>query len=120
SHPRFDFLCSITIAAGCATWKPAMAFMKCCLIPRVCTPEPLKGTARVCQHLGGIISLYLLQLRPRLPSVPALLKMRLRLLQGRHAIRARHRTVDGHRPEPAQTVRSAARLVDAAHLPLAG
>ena len=41
SHRRFGFLCSITIAAGYATWKPAMAFMKCCLIPRVCTPEPL-------------------------------------------------------------------------------
>ena len=38
---RFGFLCSITIAPGYATWKPAMAFMKCCLIPRVCTPEPL-------------------------------------------------------------------------------
>ena len=40
--------------------------------------------------------------------------------QGRHAIRARHRTVDGHRPEPAQIVGTAARFVDAADLPLAG
>ena len=40
SHRRFGFLCSITIAPGYATWKPATAFMKCCLIPRVCTPEP--------------------------------------------------------------------------------
>jgi hypothetical protein len=35
-------------------------------------------------------------------------------------IRARHRTVDGHRPEPAQIVETAAGLVDAADLPLAG
>ena len=40
--------------------------------------------------------------------------------QGGHAIRARHRTVDGHRPEPAQIVGTAARFVDAADLPLAG
>ena len=31
-----------------------------------------------------------------------------------------HRTVDGHRPEPAQIVRTAARFVDAADLPLTG
>ena len=37
----------------------------------------------------------LFQLRPRLPGVPALLKLRLGLFQGRHAIRARHRAVDG-------------------------
>ena len=38
----------------------------------------------------------------------------------RHAIRACHRTVDGHRPEPAQAVGTAARFVDAADRPLAG
>ena len=42
------------------------------------------------------------------------LKLRLGFLWGRHAIRACHRTVDGHRPEPAQTVGTAARFVDAA------
>ena len=65
-------------------------------------------------------SLGFLQLRPRLPGVPALLKLRPGLLQRRHAIGARHRTVDGHRPEPAQTVGTAAGLIDAADLPLAG
>jgi len=40
--------------------------------------------------------------------------------QGGHAIQARHRTVDGHRPEPAQTVGTPARLIDAPDLPLAG
>src|SRR4051812_32219918 len=44
-------------------------------------------------------SLPLLQLRPRLPGVPAFLKLRLSFLQGRHAVRSSHRTVDGHRPE---------------------
>jgi len=39
--------------------------------------------------------------------------------QGGHAIRACHRTVDGHRPEPAQIVGTAACFVDAADLPLA-
>ena len=62
---------------------------------------------------------HLLQLRPRLPRVPALLKLCLRLFQGGPAIRARHRAVDGHRPEPAQTVGTAAGLVDAADLPRA-
>jgi hypothetical protein len=38
----------------------------------------------------------------------------------RHAIRACHRTVDGHRPEPAQIVGTAAGLVNAPDLPLAG
>src|SRR6476619_4150127 len=65
-------------------------------------------------------SLDFLQLRPRLPCVPAFLKLRLGFLYGRHAIRARHRTVDGQRPEPAQIVGTAARFVDAADLPLAG
>ena len=32
---------------------------------------------------------------------------------------ARHRACDGHRPEPAQTVGTAAGLIDAADLPLA-
>ena len=66
---------------------------------------------------GG--SLGFLQLRPRLPFVPALLKLRLGLLQGRHTIRARHWTIDGHRPEPAQIVGTAACAVDADDLPLA-
>jgi len=44
SHRRFGFLCSITIAPGYATWKPATAFVKCCLSPRGCIPElPLNG-----------------------------------------------------------------------------
>jgi len=60
------------------------------------------------------------QLRPRLPGLPTLLKLRLCLIQGRHAIRARHRTVDRHRPEPAQAVGAAAGLVDAAAFPIAG
>src|SRR6478735_9592195 len=62
-------------------------------------------------------SLDFLQLRPRLPCVPAFLKLCLGFLQGRHAIRAGHRTVDGHRPEPAQVVGTAARFVDAAYIP---
>jgi hypothetical protein len=53
SHRRFGFLCSITIAAGYATWKLAMAFMKRCPIPRVCTPEPLNWGRPVYQHPGG-------------------------------------------------------------------
>src|SRR4051812_35806996 len=60
----------------------------------------------------------LFQLRPPLPRVPAFLKLRLGLFQGRHTIRARHRTVGVHGPEPAQTVGAAAGLVDAADLPL--
>jgi hypothetical protein len=40
--------------------------------------------------------------------------------QSRHLIRARHRTVHDERPEPAQTVGSAARHVDAPDLPPAG
>jgi hypothetical protein len=60
-----------------------------------------------------------LQLRPRLPGVPALLKLRFGLFQGA-ARSARHRTIDGQRPEPAQTVGAAARLVDAAEFPVAG
>ena len=61
----------------------------------------------------------LFQLRPRLPCVPALLKLRLSLFQGCHAIRTRHRAVDGHRLEPAQTVGTAAGLIDAADIPAA-
>ena len=61
----------------------------------------------------------LFQFRPDLPGVPALLKLRLGFLQARDAIRARHRAVDGHRPEPAQTVGTAARFVDTTDLPLA-
>ena len=65
--------------------------------------------------VGGSASLWhLFQHRPRLPGVPALLELRLGLLQSRHAIRARHRVVDGHRPEPAQIVGTAACFVDAA------
>jgi hypothetical protein len=40
---------------------------------------------------------HLLQIRPRLPCVPALLKLRLGHFQGRHAIRARHWTIDRQR-----------------------
>ena len=43
----------------------------------------------------------LFQLRPRLPGAPTFLKLRLGLFQGRRAIRARHWSVDGQRPEPA-------------------
>jgi hypothetical protein len=49
---------------------------------------------------------------------PALLKLRLGLLLGRHAVRSCHWTVGIHRPEPPQTVGAAACLVDAADLPL--
>jgi len=63
---------------------------------------------------------HLFQLCPCLPRVPVLLKPGLGILQARYAIRARHRTVDVHRPEPAQIVGTAARFVDAADLPLAG
>jgi hypothetical protein len=62
---------------------------------------------------------HLLQVRPLLPLVPAPLKLRLGLVQGRHSIRARHRAGDRHRPEPAQAAGSAAGLIDAADLPLA-
>jgi hypothetical protein len=57
---------------------------------------------------------HLYQLRTRLPGVPALLKLRLSFRQGRHPVRARHGTCDRHRPEPAETVGTAAGLVDAA------
>ena len=60
-----------------------------------------------------------LHLRPRFPRIPALLKLRLGFLQGRHAIRARRRAIDSQRPEPAQVFGTAARLVDAANFPLA-
>ena len=48
---------------------------------------------------------------PALPTPstrPNSLQLRLSLPQGGHAVRARHRTVDGHRPKPAQTVGAAA------------
>jgi hypothetical protein len=51
---------------------------------------------------------HLFQLRPRLPGVPAILKLRLGLIQSRHMGRARHRTVDGQGPEPAQMIGAAA------------
>jgi hypothetical protein len=57
---------------------------------------------------------------PRLPGVPALLKLSLGFLQGRHAICSRHRAVDCYRPEPAQIVGTAAGLINAPDLPLAG
>jgi hypothetical protein len=61
----------------------------------------------------------LLQVRLRLPGIPALLKLRFRLLERCHPISPCHRAVDGHRPEPAQIVGTATGLVDAADLPLA-
>jgi hypothetical protein len=59
-------------------------------------------------------SRHLFQLRPRLPGVPALLKLRLGLFQSRHAIGASHRAVRIHGPEPTQTVGASAGLIDAA------
>jgi hypothetical protein len=53
------------------------------------------------------------QVRPGLPGVPAPLKLRLSFFQGRHAIGARHRTISVHGPEPAQTVGTAAGLINA-------
>jgi hypothetical protein len=48
-------------------------------------------------------------------GIPTLLKVRFGIIQGRHAVRApRHRTVDGHRPEPSADRRDRAGLVDAA------
>jgi hypothetical protein len=84
-------------------------------------PGPPRPSLRTQQRrVAQVASLSLLQLRPRLPGVPALLKLRLGLFQGRHAIRSRHRTVDGHRPEPAQAVGTATGLIDATNIPLAG
>ena len=68
----------------------------------------------------GVALIDLFQLRPDLPGVPAFLKLRLGVFERRHPIRSRHRTVHGKRPEPAQTIGTAARLGDAADLPLAG
>jgi hypothetical protein len=68
----------------------------------------------------SLAGLSLFEVRPGLPGVPALLKLRLGLLQGRHPVGARHRTVSVHGPEPAQTVGSAAGLINAPDLPLAG
>jgi hypothetical protein len=80
--------------------------------------DPHAGEGNGAALLKPHHSIDLFQLRPRLPRVPTLLKLRLGLFQGRHPIRARHRTVDGHRPEPAQTVGSAPGLIDAADIPV--
>ncbi len=77
-------------------------------------PRPLAGRSSIFRCRGTHTGPTAGGLRPRLPGVPAFLKLRLGFLWGRHAIRACHRTVDGHRPEPAQTVGTAARFVDAA------
>ena len=61
---------------------------------------------------------HLFQLRPRLPGIPTLLKLRLRPFQRRNTIRARHRAVEGERPEPPQMIGTASHLIDAADIPL--
>ena len=58
------------------------------------------------------------ELRPRLPSVPALLSLRIGFLQGRHATRACHWSRRSSTRTSAD-FRSAAGLVDPADLPLA-
>jgi hypothetical protein len=62
---------------------------------------------------------HLLQVRPLLPLVPALLKLRLGLPQGRRAARARHRAVDRWRPESAQLSGPPTGLIDATDFPAA-
>jgi hypothetical protein len=62
---------------------------------------------------------HFLQLRPRLPGVPALPELRFGLFQGRHPIAACHRTGDGERPEPAQAIRTTSGLIDPADRPSA-
>ena len=79
--------------------------------------DPHAGEGNSAALLKPHHSIDLFQLRPRLPGVPTLLKLRLGLFQGRHAVRSCHWTVDGQRPEPAQTLGTAARLVDAADFP---
>ena len=57
-------------------------------------PYSAADAGEVTDALVGALPDALFQLRPRLPGVPALLKLRLGLIQGRHA---RDRTVDGQR-----------------------
>jgi hypothetical protein len=96
-----------------------MAFMKCSLIPRVCTPEPLNWGRSGLPASGRLYFTLPLPASPTPSRRPSLLKLRLGLFKGRHAARARHRTVDGQRPGPAQTVGTAVRLIDATNIPLA-
>ena len=82
-------------------------------LPAGLLPRPLAGRSSIFRCRGTHTGPTAGGLRPRLPGVPAFLKLRLGFLWGRNDPTC-HRTVDGHRPEPAQTVGTAARFVDAA------
>jgi hypothetical protein len=81
--------------------------------PFACQYRLLRFVRRIANTTGHLPA------SPTPPTRSSSLKLRLGLFQGRHAVRSRHRTVDGHGPEPAQTVGAAAGLIDAADLPAA-
>jgi hypothetical protein len=101
--------------SAAAVWRRWAGAQKCTQI-RLRRPEAVTAANATMRARRAVqaASFNLLQLCPFLLFVPALLKLRLGLFQGRHAVRARHRAVDGHRPEPAQILRTASNFIDAA------